>query len=129
MKVYVVTVGEYSDYHIQGVFTSRKKADKFVGIFNRCHDYDEARTEEYDTAVKVIGFTFSVSKYLETGELYAYTLSGEYDDAVTLSDGLVRGEYIGPVKLVTHVVTDSLEKAKKIALDRFTAYEAREAGI
>lgn len=31
MKVYVVTHGDYDDYRVDGVFSSRKKADEFTG--------------------------------------------------------------------------------------------------
>jgi len=130
MKVYVVTAGDYSDYHVVTVFTSEKKADAFVSLYNRSTEYESATVDEYDAdSVKVNGFTFFVSKNLDTSELHAYTISEEYDDAVVFEDSFRRGDFIGPAHLITHVFTDSLEKAKKIALDRFTAYEAREAGI
>ena len=29
-KVYVVTAGEYSDYRIEGVFSSREKAEEYI---------------------------------------------------------------------------------------------------
>ena len=34
MKVYVVTCGEYSDYHIVAVFTDREKAEEFIKVRN-----------------------------------------------------------------------------------------------
>ena len=34
-KVYIVTSGEYSDYHIDAVFASREKAEGYVKIKNR----------------------------------------------------------------------------------------------
>ena len=42
-KVYIVTEGEYSDYHVCGVFTSREKAEKFRDTFC-CND----TIEEYN---------------------------------------------------------------------------------
>ena len=29
-KVYVVTAGDYSDYHIEGIFDSREKAEEYI---------------------------------------------------------------------------------------------------
>lgn len=46
-KVYVVTEGEYSSYHIVGVFSSQEKAEKFLE-FQRHSDYDEWEIEEYE---------------------------------------------------------------------------------
>ena len=32
MKVYIVTAGEYSDYHIEAVFTSKERAEAFAAL-------------------------------------------------------------------------------------------------
>ncbi|MEE1085015.1 MAG: hypothetical protein UH850_14910 [Paludibacteraceae bacterium] len=44
MKIYIVTCGSYSDYHIEKVFTDRKKAEEYQ---KWCLDANEI--EEYDT--------------------------------------------------------------------------------
>ena len=44
MKVYVVTVGSYSDYRIDRIFTDRKKAENY-----KEWTYDANEIEEYDT--------------------------------------------------------------------------------
>ncbi len=41
MKVYVVTAGEYSDYHIEAVYSTREKAELYVATH-------EGEIEEYD---------------------------------------------------------------------------------
>ena len=47
MKVYVITKGAYSDYHICGVSLDKNLADK---IAERCSDiYGDADVEVYDT--------------------------------------------------------------------------------
>ena len=43
-KVYVVTRGEYSDYHICGVFDEKEKASLFINSF----DNDEYMIEEWN---------------------------------------------------------------------------------
>lgn len=45
MKVYVVTQGDYSDYHILGVFSNKKKAKMAAEQYS--DQWDEARVEEY----------------------------------------------------------------------------------
>ena len=44
MKIYIVTAGSYSDYHIEKVFTNKTKAEEFA---KWC--YDSNGVEEYDT--------------------------------------------------------------------------------
>ena len=123
MKIYVVTSGQYSDYGINGVFTVKEKAQKYVDIYNACEaDYDSARIEEYEAdIIDVSGFWFGVSKY-DTGKLYCSRCGGTKDDhelTVERRSGFVE----------VFVFADSIDKAKKIAIDRFTQFEAQEAGI
>ena len=44
MKIYVITCGTYSDYHIVKLFTDKNKAECYLKYYN---DYN---LEEYDTA-------------------------------------------------------------------------------
>lgn len=46
-KVYVVTEGEYSSYHILAVFSSRKLAQEYIETV-RNHCWDDVRIEEYE---------------------------------------------------------------------------------
>lgn len=41
--VYVVAGGEYSDWYIEGYFTDRKEAEKYVAFHNKKNGYDEYR--------------------------------------------------------------------------------------
>ena len=47
MKIYVITKGSYSSYHICAVATDKKKAKKLAKIYT--DRYDDAKVEEYDT--------------------------------------------------------------------------------
>lgn len=47
MKIFIVTKGEYSDYHIEEVFTNKEKAE----LYAKCH-YCEV--EEWDTSDDII---------------------------------------------------------------------------
>lgn len=45
-KVYAITRGEYSDYHIEKIFSTREAAEKYCAVdTNKC---DEPMIEEYD---------------------------------------------------------------------------------
>lgn len=51
MKIYIVTSGEYSSYHIDGVFLDREKAEYYCAVhkYNDCYGYSESMmVEEYD---------------------------------------------------------------------------------
>ena len=45
--IYVVTQGDYSDYSIVGVFSSKEEAQKVVELENN-DSYDDAKIEEYE---------------------------------------------------------------------------------
>ena len=51
MKIYVVTQGEYSDYHIEGVTLDRQKAERWVELYNDSVGkyHDDAQIEEYES--------------------------------------------------------------------------------
>jgi len=53
MKVYVLTAGDYSDYHIVGVFSTKEKAQEFKKLFpaewnDEYYDDDYDGIKEYD---------------------------------------------------------------------------------
>lgn len=47
-KVYIVTEGEYSDYHIEEVFSTRKKAEEFIEKYKEVEEYWYGEIEEYE---------------------------------------------------------------------------------
>ena len=51
MKVYIVTIGEYSDYRIEEVFLTKEKAELYINAHkNDAHYYDDDyNIEEYNT--------------------------------------------------------------------------------
>ena len=117
---YVVTSGEYSDYHIDGVFSDKKKADFFAN-----KDYERS-VEEYDVDdeqmlreerwYKVdiyIGESLEV-KMASVTDL-AYTSFSKYFDAVkfTKTDGSEFYSFF--------LAAINRSKAKAIALERFHA--------
>ncbi len=44
--VYIVTQGDYSDYRIDRIYSTRKAADMHVQAYNSINQYDEKRVEE-----------------------------------------------------------------------------------
>lgn len=50
MKIYVVTSGEYSDYHIEAVFDSLEQAEIYCAVHDNIYTY----VEEYDTEHNIL---------------------------------------------------------------------------
>lgn len=47
-KVYIVTEGEYSDYHIEAVFSTRENAEKFIAARDTAYYLGDYEIEELD---------------------------------------------------------------------------------
>lgn len=82
MKMYIVTKGSYSDYHIVGLFSDRKEADMYCTA--RGDDYNPSRVEEYEVdsiAVRGDKAPWVVSKtFWEDGKTAEFAEIGS-DDA------------------------------------------------
>ena len=52
-KVYIVTEGNYSDYDIVAVFSTKKKAKEFLKKYEEVYPYIDVRIEEYPVDVPV----------------------------------------------------------------------------
>lgn len=121
--IYVVTDGEYSDYHIVGVFTSKEKAE----IVHKL--YPDSYIEEYDLDVVpehppgmvawsvriMVNDTSDITvRQNPPMEAYAHMWEGNQHFPASYNVGCwARNE----------------EHAKKIALDKFYQHQAIEQGM
>nr|DAW39919.1 MAG TPA: hypothetical protein [Caudoviricetes sp.] len=124
---YVVTSGEYSDYHIDGVFSEKEKADFFA-------DKDGDRSvEEYDIddeqmlrqenwyEVKIY-----VGESLETKDVSVLKLS--YNSGNKIFDAVMFSKPEGDSRYFSfYLAAINRGKAKAIALERFHALLAVES--
>lgn len=137
MKVYVITQGSYSDYHIVGVKLTREEAEKVVALSNDDY-YDYAEIEEYDTDdIKIDTNEEIKDEYYKT---YDYqTLDDSCHNAkqtVTFKD---KNEVkFCPGTIIQHgaiVVTATFphgtptEKVEKIMRDRAAKFKAEREGL
>ena len=81
MKLYIVTAGCYSDYHIEAVFTSLRKAELYIAIHSNT---DNIGINEYETADEkitdkneVIGYLFRANWIPRKGFSVPEYLCGE----------------------------------------------------
>ena len=121
-KIYIITSGEYSDYDINMVFSTKELAEEFIQ-----HNGDDYRIEEYNIDEPIVRrnklwlITFNV----ETGELDSATTTNykveERKDTCQYCD-----KYISTPRMYLYVYTETMDKAKKIASERFVAIKANE---
>lgn len=129
MKVYIITQGEYSDYHICAVAVDRKRAEHLAKLYNS--RYNETQIEEFDTDDVGLdkydlenepllryyvrlnrGFEPEVSEeYLKASDVEKYKTEGNF---ARRSNGMAETNIY-----MAHVVADTKEKAIKIAQDMY----------
>lgn len=128
MTVYIVTAGEYSDYHIERVFLDRKKAEQYVALQNRnseWYDYDNWNIEEEET--------FDDNLVGETKVHYLYTFYYENDKVERYSEPRIVGFNEKEIRKASYgwianftLEEEDDEKAQKIAEDEFAKARALE---
>ena len=124
---YVVTSGEYSDYHIDGVFSDKEKADFFADKDNdrsvEEYDIDDEqmlRQEDWYKVKIYVGESFE-SKDVSVRKL-SYNSENKPFDAVLFSKTQENCRYFS-----FYLVAINRGKAKAIALERFHALLAVES--
>lgn len=120
-KVYVVTEGSYSDYHIVAIFSDKNNADIHAALLNSTESfYDEARVEEWDvddveidTCKKLIHYA---TVYYCKGEITHVNISNGIDGLIKFDQPIKIGyDYSAFV----NVRADDIDKAKKIFYDKY----------
>lgn len=152
MYIYIVTSGKYSEYHIDGVFTSRKRAEEFLQAEKRKFD-DDYRIETYDAnskdKISVDNFPFGdKSQSEETDEYFYrfyYSLDYELIDCLNIgksypytyaksepTEERCNRKWIDTFtetfdeRLVFTVIAKDEETAKKIAQDIIAEYKYKK---
>ena len=148
-KIYIVTAGSYSNYHIEAVFDNKDEALEFAALNNDFNDctYNEMDVEEYNishiTTNTEIDAYFYYKAYIDVytdkgvksiGKAKCKDPNGnEFDQYVPIYENCIKFSdincnYVGPRSrktIKTNHWTDLLlkeqneEKAKKIFQDRF----------
>ena len=126
MKVYVVTAGDYSDYHIEAIFTNETIANQFANL-----DSDR-NVEEYEVDVESVEadpnkLVYLVSYNFETDKIETLCLTAGRDrsDDYIYEHQNVFVFYVSPSETLNNSVrmfgmhSDWL---KRIAQDRFYMY-------
>lgn len=124
MTAYVITKGEYSDYHICAVTLDKDKAEQLKKFFT--DEWHDAYVEEFE-----IDGHFPIE--------YPYFVVDKYSDRIDISEvetcdydfGVVRQMRNRENKVFYSVCIKAKDKehAKKIALDKISKYKAEKLGL
>lgn len=131
-KVYVVTSGEYSDYHIDGMFSTEELAQKFIDSFKR-HEYTEMDIEEWELDVHKDALSQGYLPFRVSMRQNGDVMSCEHEDSSygfhseTPRDSFhstVWNDQGAPKYMVSHVYAKDQQHAIKIANERRGQYLA-----
>ena len=123
--MYVVTEGEYSDYHIVGVTTEKKKAEQYCKLTTK--EWYEPEIETYDTDSFVEDLTMMkvYDVYVsESGNVAVQECESKdgYDYESAIEHEVRYGRYARNTYKVTVLAVDK-EHAKKKGLDYIAKYK------
>lgn len=119
MKLYAVTKGDYSEYHIIGLTASKKKAEFWAKAYS--DKWGKATVEEFEDGEE-----------FDNRLMYEVNIHKDYGVRVYLQ------EYCGGVERIKEykdgdvcvwVLAEDKAKAVKIACDRRAKYLAEKAGL
>ena len=134
MKIYIITKGSYSDYHICAVSTDKKKAEILRKAFDDNDDWRKAQIETYETDQFLTEIENGMKLYLcgvkDDGGMSIITYESDLDYIVP-SDFKVRKYTKGNMApgYGVNVFAKDKEHACKIAADKIAEFKAREEGI
>jgi hypothetical protein len=134
MKVYVLTAGSYSDYHIVAVFTERWKAEWLSDRLYSKRSEWYPKIEEYDTdVIDDNRMQWEYMVILEKGEPDSESAweSADYELALTSAqlNKVVKEKKWGNVYYNCKVLAADKETALKIGRDLVAEFRAREEGV
>ena len=127
MKIYIITKGEYSDYHICAVTTDKKQAVLLKQRYNRndCFSFGDAKIEIFDTEQSK-----EILRYENT---YFCRCEKNSSNIIVSSSSPEYAEYkvrkIKDGSLYVYVNADTEEDAIKFASDKFSKYKAEKVGL
>ena len=132
MKIYIITKGDYSAYHICAVSTDKKKVETLRKAFS--DSWDEARIETYETDKFLTeienGFKLYDCAMKENGDMSITTFESnlDYIDSADFKVGKYEKGYMAPGYGV-YVWAKDKEHARKIAADKIAEFKAKKEGV
>lgn len=134
MKIYVVTSGCYSDFHINAMFSTREKAQKYIDVA-KFDDWDEINgIDEWDvdSASTEPPKSMSVSGYFEEDELDVINFDDDKEEPWSFSMEMVDGvafnvAFTGHIAVRPGETAEQFhERAKKVVIDKYFECEGKK---
>lgn len=122
MKIYVVTKGCYSDYHIITATTDEKLANDIKEKFSEDYSWGEAKVEVYEDAEIFMKPCYFL-RFDKNGNVIEFEESNkeyDYDERCGID---IKGNFY------VDVATDNEEAAIKISAERREMYLAQKYGL
>lgn len=123
-KIYVVTEGDYSDYHIIAATTDRDIAEKIAAKFT--NQWDAPRIEEYANAEVMLKPAWGINFNKSGIVINTYECDSAYDYE---NIGECCERRWGDCALTVTVSADDVESAIKIAAEKRAKYLAEKLDL
>lgn len=124
--IYILTEGDYSDYHVVGVYSTKELAEKaqFVYIDSQIEEYTLDNVPDYPPGMK--GWYVNIDD-AKPDESYSYQVSPDY--ATIPSESEYNHYYNGQTGYYVYCWAVDEDHAIKIARDKYYQHQAQKAGI
>lgn len=121
-KIYIVTSGEYSDYGIDAVFTTKEKAVDYVEQYGTGYNIEEYNLdEEVVEETKLWGIEFEIESHeIKMASPITFNIDKRKDTCKV-------SEYLSSKPYITfYIEANTMDRAIKIASERFASVKANE---
>lgn len=130
-NVYIITSGEYSEYSIDSVWSSKEEAERLCALLNVGRGYEDYRVEEHSLNVSYHASGYLVSCYRAE---YDYSVHGlnldvsniEFKDAAWARADLNR---VLDDRSKVSVLGETKDKCLRMLADRLAEKKAEEEGV
>lgn len=131
-NVYIITSGEYSEYSITSVWSSKEEAEKLCVLLNTGKNYEEYRVEEFPLdAPAPLDTNYFLMGYRAVYDYSVHGLQLDSSNIVFKDAAFYRGEnnWVIDTGSEMRVLGESKEKCLRMFSDRLAEKKAEEAGI
>ena len=137
MKIYVVTSGCYSDFHINAMFSTREKAQKYIDAakFDDCDDINGIDEWDVDSASTEPPKSMNVSGYFDEDELYEFMADSDNEESQwrftkeTMDNVEIDVTFTGNIAVRPGETAEQFhERAEKIVIDKYFEWKVKQHG-
>jgi hypothetical protein len=125
-KIYVLTEGSYSDYHIIGVYSTEELAQEaqLLNTYSEIEEYDLNHIPDHPPGHVAWTVMF------KDAEIHATYRASPFDTIIPSEHGYNSNARRGIcASYIVHCWATDEDHARKIALDKFYQYQAQQAGV